>query len=437
MTKRFSLLALLASLGSALPAAAALPFEIQLSDLNSDTVIDGADIALAMSSCGTSYAPGHGGCTIVLPRQTIALTQTLVIGGGATENPVGFIFRGQGACGRATNPPGVTDGTVLSWVGANSGTMIELQRAVRIVFRDLCLVMDPDLVAGGSAARYGVHFDGDPGASDFTQGVTFENVAIWGPASGTPPVGMTAVYVTGTGTPKTAQNDKITFRNSYIRGADVGIHQDALQAAMNRYEGGELFGYTNALKVSGGNFDLRDTIVRCESPSCVTLYLERQVNAGHQETLFSNVYWEETNAATFLKVGEGWSASNTTLGNNAPVIVENSYMTNLRSGASPLCQQTLLDAATQTAVVFRGNHLYTGDLDCGFDVKASNQNTNPYATIYWSENQVRSQAPPAFMSVTLTGTRIGILAPSIDPATGSAYDDKNLNRIKDAGEPLF
>ena len=65
----------------------------------------------------------------------------------------------------------------------------------------------------------------------------------------------------------------------------------------------------------------------------------------------------------------------TTYGQQSPVVVENSYLTNQRNGSPGSCNNVLLDAAVETMVVFRGNHIYaTGDpeLDCGFELKARN-----------------------------------------------------------------
>jgi hypothetical protein len=433
------LLSFLPALCLALPASAALPFEVQVTDSNSDGIIDGADITAAMNVCGTAFAPNNGGCTIVLPRQTISLTSTLVIGGGTTS-PASFIFRGQGACSRAVSPPGVTGGTVISWGGANNGTMIEIQRGNHLRFENFCLVLDPDLASGGSAAKYGILFNGDAPSGDITQGTMFENVSFWGPADSAPPLGMTGIYITGTGTPKSTENDKMSFKNCYMRGVDIGINQDALQALMNVWEGGELYAYTNALKVSGGNVDLRDAVIGCDSSNCVVINMAWQASAGAQETLISNVYWETALPTTFLKIADGYSAANTNFGNNSPVIVENSYFTNQRIGSSPNCQNKLLDAATQAAVVFRGNHVNASQdaqLDCGFDINASNPNSQPFATIYWSENHIIGFAAAGFMRVTLAGTKLGFLAPSVDPSTGAVYNDKNLSRTKDGAETAF
>ena len=315
--------------------------------------------------------------------------------------------------------------------------MIEIQRATRLRFENLCLALDPDVVEGGPAARYGFYFPGTHAYN--SKGIVFSNVGIWGPV-GTPPAGMTGVYITGTGTPKSAQNDTMQFENCNISGVDIGVHQDALQALVNVYEAGSIFGYSRVLEVSGGNFDLRDTLVGCVAEDCVVLDMAYQQFSSNQETLISNIYWESGSPATFLKVAEGWSSDNSTFGNNAPIVVENSYMTNQRTGTQGTCQQTLLDAATRASVVFRGNHLYaTGDpeLDCGFDLKASNSDPNSFAMIHWSENQVRGTAPPEFLGITLTGPNIDILAMTIDPLTGQTFNDKNLNRERDSfEEPL-
>ena len=220
----------------------------------------------------------------------------------------------------------------------------------------------------------------------------------------------------------------------------VGLRIDALQALLNVYQGGSLFAYTTALKVSGGNFDLRDTIVGCKAVDCVVLHMAYQQFSSHQETLFSNIYWESGSPATFLKIADGWSSTNSNIGTNAPVVVENSYMTNQRTGTQGSCQQTLLDAATKAPVIFRGNHLYTtGDeeFDCGFDLRVSNASSNTFATIHWSENETRAGVPPAFMSITLTGPYVGILAMAVDPVTGATFNDRNLNRLRDdSEEPL-
>jgi hypothetical protein len=431
------LLVLMILFGFAQSAPADLPFEIQVIDFDQDTDVDGDDIQAAIDLCGISDF-FQGGCTIVLPRDTISLTSTLVLGSG-TDYPVGLIFRGQGSCSRASNPPGLSGGTVLLWDGPDNGTMIEIQRAHRIRFENLCLALDPDVVAGGPAAQYGFHFAGDVRNGKITQGTVFQNVGIWGPV-GTPPAGMTGVYITGTGAPKSAQNDKMLFLNCYIRDVDIGIHQDALQALLNIYQGGSLFAYTTALKVSGGNFDLRDTVVGCKAVDCVVLHMAFQQFSSHQETLFSNIYWESGSPKTFLKIADGWSSTNSNLGNNSPVVVENSYMTNQRTGTQGSCQQTLLDAATRAPVIFRGNHLFaTGDfeLDCGFDLRVSNSDQNAFTTIHWSENQIRAGAPAEFMNITLTGPYLGIVAIAVDPETGALFNDRNLNRLRDSSEEPF
>jgi len=412
-----------------LDAGAALPFEIELSDLDGNSVIDGDDLPLAVDQCGAAYF--EGGCTIVLPRQTIGMTSTWLIGG--SSYPSGIIFRGQGSCSAAVSPPLYSEGTVLRWDGPNLGTMVEIQRGYRLRFENLCLVMDPDMSTGGNAARYGVHFNGDPAAGAMTQGVVFENVAIWGPTSGTPPVGMTGVYITATGAPKTGQNDKMRFEDCYIRGVDIGVHQDALQSLLNVYDGGELVGQTHALEVTAGNFDLRNVVVGCLGSGCIVLDLGFQLNAGPQETLISSIFWEADHPATFLRLGQGWSSSNTTYGQQSPVVVENSYLTNQRNGPPGGCNNVMLDAAEETMVVFRGNHIYaTGDpeLDCGFDLKASNPETRSLGTIYWNENNIRAPIP---ISVVLTGGNVKLLAISID-RTGAVFNDVNLNRFRDPGE---
>src|SRR5262245_24239197 len=78
-------------------ARAGLRFEIQLSDLDGNGVINQNDVKTAINLCGTSY---QGGCTIVFPRQTIGFSNTLVIGGGSSY-PAGITFRGQGSCSAA------------------------------------------------------------------------------------------------------------------------------------------------------------------------------------------------------------------------------------------------------------------------------------------------------------------------------------------------
>jgi hypothetical protein len=430
-------IALALSLGLGHSAQADLPYEIALTDQDGDGDIDGVDLRNAMAACGTSFGANQGGCTIVLPRQTISLTTTLVIRSAATAYPVGFTFRGQGSCSAANQPAGYSGGTVLRWDGADGGTMIEIRRAYRLRFEDLCLVLDPDMVAGGPAARYGLYFPGDFASSRITQGLSFENVAIWGPSQGTPPSGMTGIYITGTGTPKSAQNDKMHFERCYMRGVDVGIRQDALQALRNSWTEGELFGHSSALEVSGGTFDVRDSIVGCDAPDCVVFNFAWQALAGQQETLLSNLFWESRIASTFLRIGNGWSPINSSAPNSAPVIVENSYLTNQRVGSRGQCQLRLLDAATQSMVVFRGNHLNATtdfDADCGFDFLASNPERYHFAVLYWSENEINPAMPADFMRVRITGSKLRLLALSIDRDTGQIYNDTNLNRRLDPGE---
>jgi hypothetical protein len=296
------------------------------------------------------------------------------------------------------------------------------------------------MVAGGPAARIGIYFPGDSSQGRITQGLSFENVGIWGPSQGTPPRGMTGIYITGAGTPKSAQNDKMHFERCYMGGVDIGIRQDALQALRNSWTEGELFAHSAALEISGGSFDVRDAVVGCQALGCSVFNFAWQALAGQQETLLSNLYWESGIASTFLRIGTGWSPTNAGAPNSAPIVVENSYMTNQRTGSRGQCQQKLLDAATQSMVVFRGNHLSaSGDLegDCGFDFLASNPETHNFAVLYWSENEISTAMPPEFMRVRITGSKLRLLALSIDRYTGVLYNDLNLNRLLDPGEAPF
>lgn len=418
-----------------------LPGPIVVGDFNADGVVDGVDIKLAMDSCRRGFTTGMGGCRIQLEARTYSIATSLLWGDGSSNSDFqnGITIEGVAPCTLGVSPPYIGGGTVLKWEGADLGTVVRIDRATKGKLKNLCIIMDPDLVSTtGNEARYGILFDGSNSASKTTQGFVLEDVSIWGSIQGTRPPGMTGIYLTGTGTPKSAQQDKMVMERLWIDFVDIALKQDALQILVNRCRSCSLFGYSKGLELSGGDLTLEETIAGARNPVGGITYDMPHQNASGGLLVLEDSYWESggMTSGTWMKIGQGYSSNNSTYG-GYDVIIRGGYALNQCSPAP--CNLTLIDGAVRHLIVdgLRINTIGTGNT---WGVKTSHFNGtgSQVATVRWMP-RIHHWDYATVMNPALTTSTVRWFAPVVGPGSTQVWNDVNtlLNYTLDAGEAAW
>jgi len=421
----------------------ALPSRMEVGDWNADFALTGADIDLAAKSCNAGYANTEGGCTAELQRAVYSLTTTLKFGEGTgpSDSLNSLTIQGQGACISGSSPATTGGGTVLRWDGSNLGTMIQIDRAVKLHLKNLCLILDPDMAGGGNAAAIGMLFNGDVATSRYSQGVTLENVTIWGPRTGTVPTGMTGIHITATmpndpTPPRTAQNDKITLDRVWIDRVDTALKQDALQALVNECRQCSLFAQSTVVYISAGSWIFRGGLGSFRTEGGKLFNFDYQQNATHQASVIEDWYYESGNfCGTIIRIGQGYSSGNTTFGSNAPLLVRGGYYNNQKTSAA--CTMKFIDGSIQGGVSVVGVNLTTqNNASHRFSVEVSNPTSQPHGRFHWAGN-----FPDPYVAATIFSpvTKVGdvIWEAYTTSSAGVVFNDLDLDGIQDAGEPSF
>jgi len=413
------------------------PPYIALDDRDSDFDVDGDDLQDAVAFCGSGFTGGAGGCTIVLPRGAcLSQTTTLVIGTYSPSNrpQIGLNIIGQGQPAK-DNVDNFSNGSCLQWDGADGGTMIQVRGGWNLNFKNFGLEMDPG-ASGGNNALIGIELAADNAVGSSIQGFHFDNIYIKGSTDVRATVGSRGIMISEPATSGQVDRGKIT--RSVITQVDVAIENEEQQAvAIDVYES-VLAGGNQAVRVSAGNVNLYNNVVTCAFTACQVVWLEKQASESPFKTQIVDNHWESQaglGTLTFVKMGDGYSAGRSNVGITHMVDIRNNH---IQVGCTADCEVNFIDGAIDTTLNVEGNYFYklTGGNQL-VSVKVSEWSSSARPSVLnWTNNYptMGGYAAQNWLGTVAFTSGLEIYAPRIDPDTQTAFNDLNLNTIRDLGE---
>ncbi len=214
----------------------------------------------AINACGQGFGTSIKGCTVVLPKGDVLITEGITIGGLTTSTAKsGIVLRGHGAGLRATDTQSGTNwnlgGTNLIWSGEANGTVLTLEGVSHSRFIDF-------MIDGGQpptgGAGIGILIKGCNTCSTPSMQNVFQNISIvdiiGSPGHGIEIIGENLVNES-TGIAGQKYDDQISenlFEHITVQNSHTAFFHDSSQATNNHLLNATFVDYEYGIYLNDG-----------------------------------------------------------------------------------------------------------------------------------------------------------------------------------------
>ncbi len=416
-------------------------------DSDDDGDIDDEDVQAAIDSCGISTGNAITGCKVILPRGRIDIDETLRIGCDNSDDPDGRCTadsnqrgiqihgQGQGIVTTSSNSDSFGGGTVLTWQGADGGTMLKIFHAARFALADFAMDMD-----GSTTGEAGVAIELIGSATSPTQGGTIDRVWIAGD-------GGSGVVNTSIGILHTCQDGDCTttgdgqFDKMSIR--DVGLYdlgtcyfgEDQQNQLTELYKVDCSYDQTG-IEIQGGDITVRSSTIIEDSGVDDNSGTQYAITLGELTTGTTEAAGMVTIISSHFEIKEGFITSDDKsqgLEAGAVNLIGNRF--NFKCD-SPPCTQTFMDVHTNYMIRVTGNYFRSnGGDDRTAEIDVDDGSREGVGGLWWQHN-TRSELSAAELKFDAQKTSARIVKVDTD-SDGVLYNDVDFDFIRDSGEAIF